>query len=31
MLTLEAMKQYRPALVLTGKYQRIHANISSQS
>ena len=26
MLTLEVMKQYRPALVLTGKCQRIHAS-----
>ena len=31
MLTLEVMKQCRPALAQTGKCQRIHANISSQS
>ena len=31
MLTLEVMKQCRPALVQTGKCQRIHANMSSQS
>ena len=31
MLTLEVMKQCRPALVQTEKCQRIHANIFSQS
>ena len=31
MLTLEVMKQCRPALSQTGKCQRIHANIFSQS
>ena len=31
MLTLEVIKQCRPTLVQTGKCQRIHAKISSQS